>query len=214
MTGREQDSQGIASSLALRELTSQSCSLDWTRPAAVPRGLRDIVLPGSGDPRAQTIVDVTHDTRGHAHDERARRNAHPLRDHGSRRDHAARSHMHIVEQDRSHPDQALVFHNTGVQDHPVPHTHPSTDQGGLSFIYMHDGGVLQVGGLPDDDRRHVAAQDRLVPHTRARSQRHVAHHDGAGRYERGRIDLGLFVDYCRTGWKGHWTHASVGSPFF
>jgi hypothetical protein len=39
------------------------------RPATVSLGFRDVVLPRAADARAQTIINVTHDTRGHAHDE-------------------------------------------------------------------------------------------------------------------------------------------------
>ena len=35
----------------------------------MPRGLFDVMLPRSFDPRAQTIIHVTHDTRGHTHHE-------------------------------------------------------------------------------------------------------------------------------------------------
>src|SRR6185503_997733 len=82
------------------------------------------------------------------------------------------------------------------------------DQRGLAGVHMHDRRILEVRGFPDHNRRHVAAQDRLIPHARAGAQRHIAEHDGARR------DEGSGVDYWRTGWNGHCTHASTGSPFF
>src|SRR5712691_7223747 len=144
--------------------------------------LRDIVLPGPANARPQTIIDVTRDTRGDSHDQRAGRHLHAFGDDGARRDHAARSDAHVVEQDAPHPDETLVFHNAGVQDDAVAYADSRTDQRGLALVHVHDGGVLEV--------------------------RILAEHDGARRDEGGRMD------YWRTGWNGHCTHASVGSPFF
>src|SRR5207245_10783866 len=81
--------------------------------------LLNVMLPGSLDSGTQTIVDVTDDTGGHTHDERAGRDAHPLRHDRSRGDHTPRAHMHVIKKDRAHPDETVVLHGAGVQDDPV-----------------------------------------------------------------------------------------------
>src|SRR6266542_1299885 len=77
----------------------------------------------------------------------------------------------------------------------MPHADARADEGRLPLVDVHDRGVLDVGRFPNHDRCHV------TEHHRPR------------RNERGRIDPRLW-DYWRTGWNGHCTHASVGSPFF
>src|SRR5207237_8054293 len=87
---------------------------------------------------------------------------------------------------------------------------PGADAHRGSLVHVHDRAILQVGGFADHDRVHVAAQHGAVPHAGARRERHVPQHDRARGDERRRMD----VDYCLTGWNGHFTHASTGSPFF
>ena len=84
--------------LALRQFTSQSWSLEWKGPTAVPLRFRDVVLPRAANSLPQTGVDVTRDTRGHSHDQRTGRYLHALRNDRPRRDHAPRSDAHVVEQ--------------------------------------------------------------------------------------------------------------------
>jgi len=75
---------------------------------------------------------------------------------------------------------------------------------------MYDRPVLNIGGLAYHDAVHVAAQNGAVPHTDAGAQRHITQHAGAGRDERGGINL----DYCLRGTNRYCTHASTASPFF
>ena len=48
---------------------------------------------------------------------------------------------------------------------------------------MHDGAVLDVGLGADDDRRHVAAEHRVVPDAGLFAEPHVTH-DGGGHWTR------------------------------
>src|SRR5437764_1296617 len=194
--------------LALRQFTSQSWSLEWKGPTAVPLRFSDVVLPRAANSLPQTGVDVTRDTRGHSHDQRTGRYLHALRNDRPRRDHAPRSDAHVVEQDASHTDEAFVFHDAGMENDAVAHAHTRANQRRLALVHVDDGGVLEVRGLPNHDGGHVAAEHGLVPDARAGTQRNVAEHDCARRDEGGRMD------YWRTGWNGHCTHASAGSPFF
>src|SRR5439155_14933623 len=68
------------------------------------------MLPCAKDSRAETIIDVTHDTSRYAHDERTRRHAHPFRHDRPGGDDAACAHMHVIKKNGPHSDEAIVLH--------------------------------------------------------------------------------------------------------
>src|SRR4029077_7853286 len=118
--------------------------------------------------------------------------------------------VHSVQEHAPHADQAVVLHRASVQNVAVAHADARANAGRQAAIHMDDRAVLQVARLADHDRVDVRTEHRPVPHTGACTQGHVSEHDRAWSDER----CGIDVDYCLTGWNGHWTHASTGSPFF
>src|SRR6185503_12780144 len=102
--------------------------MEWKRSAAMPSRLLDVMLPRAANARAETIVDVTYDTRGHAHHQRARRHDHPFRHHRAGGHHAAGADADVVQEDAAHPDETFVLDRAGVEDHAVPHADARADQ--------------------------------------------------------------------------------------
>src|SRR5690242_21915861 len=166
--------------------------------------------PGVLDPLAQTIVDTPRDPRRDADHERPGGHVRPFGYDSARCHDTTGADVHSVEEDASHADQAVVLDGAAVQDGAVAHADARADARRQAAIHMDDRAVLQVARLADHDRVDVPTEHRPVPHTGARTQGHVSEHDRAWSDERRGID----VDYCLTGWNGHWTQASTGSPFF
>src|SRR5439155_12812687 len=100
-----------------------------------------------------------------------------------------RSDVDGVAEHAPHADQAVVLDGAPVQNGAVPHPDPRPDSRREPFIHVHDRAVLEIGVLTDNDRGHVPAQHRAVPHARMRAQRYVPQHDRAGSDERRRMDV-------------------------
>src|SRR5439155_9880399 len=151
------------------------------------------------------------DTCRHADHERARRYAGAFGHDRTRCYDTARPDVDTVEEHASHADQAVVLDGASMQNGAVPHPDPRADPRREPCVHVHDRAVLEIAVLADHDRGHVAAQHRVVPHARVRAQRHVPQNDRTGSDKRRRMNVDV---YCLTGWNGHCTHASTGSPFF
>src|SRR6266853_1451109 len=195
----------------IQQSTSQTCSSNRERPCAVSLRLRHVMLPGIPDARPQGVVHRAGHPSRHPDHERARGDAGAFGHDRTRGDHAARTDVDTVQEYAAHADQAVVLDGAAVQNGAVPHADPRADSRGQPFIHVHDRAVLEIGVLTDHDRGHVAAKHRVVPDARVRAQRHVPQNDCAGSDKRRRMNVDV---YCLTGWNGHCTHASTGSPFF
>lgn len=157
-------------------------------PLAMPTRLVHVMPPCALYPSSQRIVHRSHDPRRDADHQRARGDVHPFGEQRPGPDHRPRPHSDTVQHDRPHPNERLVLDRAAVEDRPMPHTYPSTDRARHSFVDVDHAEILDVGLVTDRDRRHVPADDRMVPDTRVPPKGNVADHDRAGGDERRRMD--------------------------
>ena len=105
----------------------------------------------------------------------------------ARRNQAARAYHHVignhhvVQDDRTDADQALIANAASMQHDRMPHRHivandeRRTFRLGRRFVgYMAHGQVLHVGPATDHDAVHVAAQHRVAPDGTVVADLHVA----------------------------------------
>ena len=78
---------------------------------------------------------------------------------------------------------------------------------------MQHAAVLHVRATPDRDRLGVAAQHRPVPDARLLPKTYFPHHEGAGRDEGGRSNLGRCVAEGEQGSDAAYTSTSTASPW-
>jgi hypothetical protein len=146
-------------------------------------GLLDVMVPGSGDPFGQPGIHLTDDPTGHSHHQGLGRHLHSFRNHGTRRNDAAGSDHDLVKQDASHRDETIVTDRAAMQYHAMPDAYPPPYGAGDAFIHVHDGAVLDVGLGTNNDGRHVAPNDRVIPDAGILTQGDVSHDNSGGRYK-------------------------------
>ena len=132
-----------------------------------------------------------HNLRRHAHDERAGRNAHPLRDQSVGTDDAAFSDDRAVQNCRTHADEAFVLDGAGVQNRAMTDGNIFSHDHWQIVREMNDRSILDVRPFADFDIIDVAAQNGGGPDAAAGGESHVADHDGVRRHIGGRVDLGM-----------------------
>ena len=150
--------------------------------------LLHIVLPGVANASLQLAIHRVHDSTRHSQNQGPRRHLHVLGEDGTRTDDRPGPDADPIEEDRAHPDEALVLHVATVEDCAMPDSNPVPDRARHAFIDVQHREVLDVRGRADRNRGHVAAHDRVVPDRGVGSDGDVAKDDRARRDERRRVD--------------------------
>src|SRR5262245_47956657 len=100
----------------------------------MPLGLLDVMPPAMFEAARYRLVHGTNDLRRESEDDRARRNIHPLKQHRTRTNNRSPADAGAVENDRPHPDQAIVLNGTTVQDDAVADGHPLADHARYAWV--------------------------------------------------------------------------------
>src|SRR6185369_2697747 len=92
----------------------------WPGLREVSLFVLEVVLGILAQPRALLFADRTPDLRGDAHDQAPRRHLHPFGQQRAGRHDALIAHLHAVQDDGAHPDQAEAADPTAVQGDGMP----------------------------------------------------------------------------------------------
>jgi hypothetical protein len=84
-----------------------------------------------------------------------------------------------VQQNRPDPHETVVLDGTPMEHGSVANPHTPSDGAGDAFVNVNDGHVLKVGLISHRDRRHISADDSVVPHAGIFAEGHVAQDHGS-----------------------------------
>ena len=159
------------------------------------RGRQPLEVAGrvERDVRAVVVGGLPHHLRRDACDDRAGGHLGALGDDGAGGHDRAGPDVGAVHHHAAHAHQDVVVDAGAVQDDAVAHGDPAADHQRVAGVRVQGAAVLHVAVRPDLDALGVGPGDRGVPDARPRAHRHRAHHDGGGRHERLRVDVGRSV---------------------
>src|SRR5262249_35380611 len=102
-----------------------------------------------------------------------------------------------VEDDRAHPDHAVVLDDAAVEDRPVPDRHSRPHQARKARVGVEHREVLDVRPVADLDALGIAADHRVVPDARIAPEADVAEGDRPSGDGGGWVDVGVVVAVLR-----------------
>ncbi len=98
-----------------------------------------------------------------------------LRNHGPGGDDGSFADLHVVQDHRSHADQAAIADRATVERHGVSYGNPVAHHHAVLVAHaVEHAAILDVRVLSDTNRVHVAADDRVHPHAGAFADLDVA----------------------------------------